>query len=175
MVCIDAEFAVSGDKSSQLGIASITRVSKTGSVNIVHYASATGKRVCNSVLAAKLFTFVDGFNVGYVLVSTLGNVYGRDPSLALYTDSRSLYGLCISFSQTTERRLLINLALIREVYERQDISDVFWIGGRDNSADDLTKPERDCEVLPKILARNYFQQTAKSWVHRDEMEVQTRS
>ena len=48
----------------------------------------------------------------------------RRPEIALTicTDSRSLYGLCISLSPTTEKRLQIDLAIISEVYEAREIT-----------------------------------------------------
>lgn len=91
--------------------------------------------MCKSVLAVPLFAFVDVFDDCYELVSTLQNVYERKISLPLNADNLSLYGLCISLCQTTERQLQINLALIREACKRLDIPDVIWIISKDSAAE----------------------------------------
>lgn len=52
-------------------------ISRRGSVNIVHYALNKNSQVCTSVVAAELFAFVDCFDVGYELISTLKNVYHK--------------------------------------------------------------------------------------------------
>ncbi len=52
------------DKSSQLGVLTMIRSTKTGIVNVIHFSSKKSKRVCKSVLAAVLFAFVDGFDIG---------------------------------------------------------------------------------------------------------------
>lgn len=66
--------------------------------------------------------------------------------LTIYTDSQTLSGPCIVLSCTTERRLLIDLALIREAYESGDITSLVWISSSTNPADDLTKTEKSCGV-----------------------------
>lgn len=49
VVCIDTAFAVSIDKSSQLGALVIMRDRMSGSVNFIHFASYKSKRFCKSV------------------------------------------------------------------------------------------------------------------------------
>lgn len=173
VVCIDAAFAVNKDMSSQLGLLAMVRHKLNGDVNIIHFASGKSKRVCKSVLAAELFALVDGFDVGYSIAHSLQEIYGRQIDLTLYTDSQSLYGLCISLAHTTERRLQIDLSMIREAYERRDITNIVWIEGKNNPADDLTKITRRAGVLSEVIATNRFFPEPRSWIQRDAMEVCT--
>jgi len=174
VVCIDAAFAVNHDKSSQLGVLVLLRDTRNGHVNVVHYASIKSKRVCKSVLAAELFAFVDGYDAGFAVRDSVNRMYGRDDiPLSVYTDSHTLYGLCISLSQTTERRLQIDLALIREAYERREITHIMWIAGNINPADDLTKVDKRCGALEKLLATNKFNPPPQAWVSRDKAPVST--
>lgn len=176
MVCIDAVFAVNMDKSSHIGILAMIRDQSNGRCNIIHYASTLSKRVWKSLLAAKLFAFVDGYDVGYVICYALqdSNIHlcGR-PSLTLYTEYRSLHGMCISLTHTTERRLLIDFAIIREAYKRQDISDIVWRSGLTSTTDDLKKIERRPSTLSKIIETDLITPEHQSWVPRDSGLVQT--
>lgn len=140
VVCIDAAFAINPDKSSQLGILVLLRDKLTKAVNIIHFASSKSKRVAKSVLAAELFALINGFDVGFSIKESLQRMTGvKKIDLTLMTDSRSLYGLAISLAQTTERRLQIDLEIIRQAYERRELNNVIWIAGDENTADDLTK------------------------------------
>lgn len=125
VVCVDAAFATNKDESSGLGILAMLRDSKTGMVNIVHFSSNKSKRVCKSVLAAELHAFVDGYDLGYSLKNSIQTITGtNNVPLVMYNDSKCLYGLCVSLAGTTEKRLHIDLALIREAYEKRDISSI---------------------------------------------------
>lgn len=50
-----------------------------------------------------------------------------------------MYDCLTRLNRTTERRLLIDLWMLRERYERHEISEVFWILSRPNSVDSFTK------------------------------------
>eukprot|EP00171_Calliarthron_tuberculosum_P023256 IDg23256t1 len=93
--------------------------------------------------------------------------------LTIATDSRSLFCLAITLGQTTERRLQIDLAMIREAYERREIAHLVWISGKTNPADDLTKCAKRNGTLATILSSNRFNPDMESWVKRDCNEVRT--
>lgn len=80
--------------------------------------------MCKSVLAAEFLAPMEGYDAGYMIAHTLSELIGRKTDLTLYTDSRSLYELCISLALTTKRRLQIDLVVIRQAYERRDITDI---------------------------------------------------
>ncbi len=168
VACIDAAFAVNDDKSSQLGIIVMLRDAATNHVNIVHYSSTKSKRVCKSVLAAELFALVDGFDMAAAVKDAVQRSTGRpNIPLVLYTDSQSLYGLCISLSQTAERRLQIDLAIIRQAYEAREITTIVWILGESNPADNLTKIDKRNGKLAELLRTNKFAPPAQAWIDRN--------
>lgn len=58
-----------------------------------------------------------------------------------------------TLNTTTEKRLLIDLAMLRESYEKREIADVYWIPDGQNPADALSK-NGTCEALVKLLKTN---------------------
>ena len=70
--------------------------------------------------------------------------------MVIYTDSRSLYNSLVSLNTTTEKRLLIDLYLLRQVYERWEIAEVRWIPIEQNPADALTK-EKPMPAIVQLL------------------------
>ena len=41
--------------------------------------------------------------------------------------------------------------MLREAFENREITSVIWIPGDENPADDLTKPDKRCGALAKLL------------------------
>ena len=120
-----------------------------GTINIIHYSPTKTKRICKSVRSAELFALVDSFNIRFLVSHTLSRILARNVELSIYTDSLTLCGLCVSLSQNTERRLQIDLAIVREAYELRDINNIIWTPGSDNLADDVTKIDKRCSALTK--------------------------
>lgn len=167
-VCFDAAFGTNRDHTSQLGVLVLMRDRENGDCNIIHYSSSKSKRVCRSVLAAELFALMEGFDIGYTVRDSFVKCSGRkDVNLILATDSRSLFSLSITLAQTTEKRLLIDLSLIREAYEKRDINDIIWIAGNCNPADGLTKVSKRNSTLSELISKNNFMPHARSWIKRD--------
>ncbi len=75
---------------------------------------------------------IHGFDNAFVLLPVLQQILGRKVSLKIYTDSKSLYDSCTRLTMTSEKRLLIDLALLREAYEDREISEIVWIRGSEN-------------------------------------------
>lgn len=93
--------------------------------------------------------------------------------LTLFTDSKSLYSLVITLSQTTELRLQFNLQILRDAFERREITNIVWIAGEENPSDDLSKPDKRNGTLAKLIETNHFNPSKVSWMQRDFMPVQT--
>lgn len=95
VVYIDASITVNPDRSSQLGILATLCIGMDGTVNIFLLTLTKSKLVCSSALTVELFALVDGYDIGHKIAYTLEEPYGRKVTLPIYTDSHSLYGLCI--------------------------------------------------------------------------------
>ena len=84
--------------------------------------------------------------------------------IIIYTDSRSLYDGLVSLNTTTEKRLLIDLHLLRQAYERREIAEVCWIPTEQNPADALTK-EKPTAAMRQLL-QGTLELTPNAWVDR---------
>lgn len=124
VLAVDGAFAANPDKSSQIGIIVNIRDKKTKTCDIVHYRSSKSKPIYRSPLTAELLAMVGGYDIGFTLRNTLRTITGRDIDLVLATDSKSGYGLVVTLAQTTERRLQIDLDILREAYEKRDLTSI---------------------------------------------------
>lgn len=91
----------------------------------------------------------------------------------MWSDSHTLFELRISLASTTEWHLQNDLSMIREAYNRRDITSILRTSGNTNPADDLKKPFERNGTLAQIIKTNHFLSTVDSWTHRDESEVRT--
>lgn len=163
-VFVDAGFATNPDSSSQLGFI-ITLIDTHDHANIIHYGSIKSKRVTRSVLAAELFAMVHGFDVSSTIRLALNDMLDRVIPLRVYTDSRSLYDCLTRINQTAEKRLLIDLRMLRQSYERREITEVLWIPTAQNPADAFTKAKTS-PALKQLMMENRILLTPNAWVER---------
>lgn len=165
VVFVDGAFANNKDLSSQIGYI-VTMRDATGTCNIVHWSSTKCRRVTKSVLAAKLYAFVQGFDVGSCFKATLDQLYGRQIPLVLCTDSKSVFDAVTKLGVTAEKRLMIDVARLRQSYERREVSEVKWIAGDTNPADAMTKAKA-CDALARLIDSNFIELKEEGWVERD--------
>jgi len=142
---------------------------REGTTNIIHWTSAKCKRVVCSVLAAELYAMAHGFDLAIAMKAAIDDMLERPIPLVIYTDSKSLYDSLVSLNTVTEKRLLIDLRVLRKSYERRELADVFWIPVRQNPADGLTKPPSKANgALNRLIATNKLELTPNAWVDRDD-------
>jgi hypothetical protein len=65
---------------------------------------------------------IHDFDVGSVLKLILIKMLAIDISLILITDSKSLYDCLIRLSITIEKRLMIDVMILRQFYKRREIT-----------------------------------------------------
>lgn len=96
---------------------------------------------------------------------TISNIFGRTIPLSLYTDSKSLHDGIVGLNATTEKRLLIDLRMLRESYELRELKNIAWISSSRNPAEAMTK-ESHSPGMDTLLADNHLDVHAHSWVER---------
>ena len=134
----DSSFANNLDLSSQLGVM-ILLTDSSGKANIMHFNSYKSKRIVRSVLGGETYAFADAFDVAFNIRYDLKRLLNKEVKLIMLTDSMSLFKVIVNSTVTTEKRLMIDIAAVREAYERSDIDFIGWIPSRFNIANGLTK------------------------------------
>jgi hypothetical protein len=174
-VFADASFANNKDLSSQIGYVIIigeeTRT-ETGFKlrgNLIHWSSTKSKRVTRSVLASEIYAMVNGTDMAFAITTTINSIAEQlgkqDLPLVVCTDSFSLYECIVKLGTTKEKRLMIDIMALRQMYEKRELIDVRWIEGKDNPADAMTKTTPNT-ALKRFLDTNEVDVKVDGWVER---------
>ena len=160
----DAGFATNWDLSSQLGFV-VLMVDRRKRCSFLHWNSYKCSRVTRSVLGAEVYAFCDAMDVGISFQLALQPILGRLIPVRMLTDSKSLFDTITRRSQTSEKRLLIDLATVRDSYRRKEITDVAWIRSEYNLADSMTKSSRE-NILTEVLHTGVLNHPIEQWIVR---------
>lgn len=106
------------------------------------------------MLGPENFLFADCFDAFYTIPDEKPILYARVPVIMLM-DSGFLFQVIIISSNTSEKRLLIDLAATQNRYDGQDIDDIGCICPNDDMADSFTKIFRN-DNLKKFLDTGVF-------------------
>jgi hypothetical protein len=163
-VFLDARFGTKKDQSSQIGILIGIHDPNTNCINVTHVTSCKSRRVARSALAAEALAMSEAFDIAFSLKHSLQDMLCRKVNLVLYTDDRSLYHTTFSLASIpTERRLAIDLAAVREGFEKREILDIVLIEGSSNPADGCTTFDGK-GVLETLLETNKVNVTVQAWL-----------
>lgn len=94
------------------------------------------------MLAAEMFATVYAIEFASTLRATVNDMFGRLVSLVLYTISKSLFDCIIGLNSTAEKRFLINLVRLRQIYEHRELNEVVCLPSIQSAADAMTKQNR---------------------------------
>ena len=161
-VFADASFATNVDLSSQLGYI-VLLVDQDKNCSIITWSSTKCKRVTRSVLAAELYATANAFDIGFAIAHTFGHLLGRKIELRVFTDSRTLFDAIISFCAMTEKRLLIDIACLRQAYRSGELANLGWIRSEQNVADALTKDKVN-SALHNVLRDHKLNVSVQQWI-----------
>jgi Reverse transcriptase (RNA-dependent DNA polymerase) len=161
----DASLGGNADMSSQMGGVIVLRDS-SGSCHLLHWFSRKCPRVTSSVLAAEVIACVTVFDIAYALREVLEQVLKRRIPLYLFTDSYSLFSTVTKYQSVREKRLLIDLAVIRQSYRRFEVDNIGFIRTVYNIADPLTKNTTNV-VMDKLLRTGKLSHPVDEFIVRD--------
>ena len=81
-----------------------------------------------------------GFNTKAIIKVTIEKILQlKQLPITLYTDSKSLYNCLIKLKTTQEKRLIVDLMCLQQLYKRREIAKIKWINGGSNPVDAITK------------------------------------
>ena len=117
------------------------------------------KRVVKSTLAAETFALVDGADNAVLLSKLLAEIIHNDKDHNLIiecrTDNRSLFQAAHSTNTLNDKRLRVEMSIVREMLERKEI-ELVWVEAKKQLADVLTKRGASSLTLLKILQEGFL-------------------
>ncbi|KAI0993019.1 hypothetical protein K3495_g15165 [Podosphaera aphanis] len=115
-----------------------------------------------------------GVDAAYSFNSTVSMILSQleIPPLPLVvcTDSFSLYECIVKLGTTNEKRLMIDVMALRQMYERRELAEVRWIDGNSNPADSMTKAAPN-QALETFITTGGMTVNVNGWVDRRSKEI----
>jgi len=142
----DSSFANNLDKSSQMGFV-ILLVDKYGHCCLLEWNSLKLRRITRSTLAAEVLAFCQAFDAAQFHAHRFEELTGYKVPIIGLTDCKSLFDMIVS---TTEKRLLVDMAALRQAHGSSALSATGFIVSSKNAADPFTK-EAECPVFDRIV------------------------
>lgn len=90
-------------------------------------------------MAGEIYALSAALDEAFVLRYDLEELYRQHIPLTLYTDSKQSFDVVTRSTHPTEKRLLIDIAGLRESYDRREISGLGLVTTENNMADAMTK------------------------------------
>ena len=167
----DATFGNNSDQSSQLGMV-ITICDGRGRCSIIHYASWKCRRVTRSVLAAEAHAFSTCFDFSYALQHEVSNITGQEVPIIMFTDSKCLFDTITKLTSISEKRLLIDVAALRQSYVNGELFNIGHISSTYNLADPLTK-RTNSKLLDEVMQNGVLEHPVNQCIvhHADKRGV----
>ena len=159
MLFTDASHAADGGVHSQEGAIIFKHDERVGSCFPLLWGSRKIKRVVKSTLAAETIAAVNGYDDGIYVQQLMKELFQKEFPLKLHIDSKSLFDLLTSthLDATTEKRLKIDIAIIRQAFEQGELSSVAWVPRTLQLADSLTKANHEAaQILQRTLNEGHF-------------------
>ena len=120
-----------------------------GSRCLLSWQSRKVRRVVKSTLAAETLALLDAAEAGVYLANLITEVMCLEcpPLVKCYVDNKSLVENLYSTKLVEDKQLRINIAVIRDMLERRDLSEVCWVQSARQIAIVLTKRGASAELL----------------------------
>lgn len=141
VVYSDASHAGLPDGSSSAGGFVVFLVGENGNSSPLYWESKRMRRVVKSTLAAETLAATEAVDMAYYLGNMLSEIlYDNERKLPveLYVDNHSLYDNVYSVKNVSEKRLRIDIAILKEMIQNGELK-IFWVESKAQLADVLTK------------------------------------
>lgn len=135
----DSCFANCADLETQLGFV-ILLPNDTNYASLRAYGCHKCKRVVRFVLSGETYSLADCADIAYAIRHDWKDIVGYLIPITMLIDSESPFKVSVrSTPITTEKRLMIDGRHTRELFERNEISDVDWVRSGQSIADGLAR------------------------------------
>ncbi|KAL5255719.1 hypothetical protein ACHWQZ_G011069 [Mnemiopsis leidyi] len=129
--------------------------------NLIAWSSGKVKRVVHSVFGAETLSCTEGTAAAILIRQLLSEILFKEPNsetipIVALTDSKQLYDSVHSSSPCSDKRLVLDIALLQENLKTGEISELRWVPTSKMLADCLTKKGVSCADLTEILETGFF-------------------
>jgi hypothetical protein len=160
----DASYANNADGSSQLGYI-IFLADGNGACQPMFWSSHKSRRVTRSVLGSETMALADAFDMAHALKHDMEMIIKQKVPIVILTDSLSLFDVITRASITAEKRLMIDLCVVKQAYERSEVGTIGFVRTEHNPADVLAKIAR-CAILERIIITANLHHPVEQWIER---------
>ncbi len=94
----------------------------------------------------------------------LSNILQRKVSSVVFTDSKCLFDTITKLSTVSEKRLLIDIAAIREAYTNGDLTNLAHVASKFNLANVSTKANADTTMLRELMRTGKLTHPINQWI-----------
>lgn len=116
----------------------------------IAWSSSRIKRIVHSTLAAETLALTDGSGTALYVRSLLEGVVSCREAVSVLTDNKSLCDTIHSKKQTQDKRLRVDIAGIKEMFDQGQI-EIKAVPGKEQLADVLTKKGASPHSLLSVL------------------------
>jgi hypothetical protein len=165
VVYADSSFGNCHDSGTQIGYIMFL-MDKLNNASVITFRSYKARRVVRSSTAGETLALADSFDSAFVIRHDLQAILGRKVPLLLLTDSESLFYTLTRDKYTRERRLLLDIAAVRNAYKSHEISNIGLIDSVYNLADPLTKVKSGVasDALLNVIKTGKIDHPIRCWV-----------
>lgn len=149
----DASFANLQGQGSQGGF--IIFLGDTNNLRSpIYWQSKKVRRVVKSTLAAETLALLDGASAAVYLANILRDISGCGSiPITCYVDNRSLVEALCSYKMVEDKRLRIDISVLRDMLEKNELKEVLWVDTSQQLADCLTKRGASTERLREAVSQ----------------------
>eukprot|EP00170_Pyropia_yezoensis_P006154 contig_25038_g6173 len=90
-------------------------------------------------MVGEIYALSAALDEAFIVRNDLEGLYRRHIPLSLFTDSKQVFDVITRATHPTEKRLLIDVAGLRESYKRREVSNLGLVTTENNMADAMTK------------------------------------
>lgn len=121
----------------------------------ISWQSRKIRRVVKSTLSAEALALLECAESAVYLARILSEISGGEKfKIKCYVDNKSLVDALHSYKNVDDRRLRIDIAVLRDMLERGEIGEVSWVDASQQLADCLTKKGASTERLRAAVSRD---------------------
>lgn len=143
IVYSDASYANLPDGVSSAEGYAIFLCGENGKCSPLYWCSRKIRRVVKSTIAAETLALVDAVDNAYYIGSIISELLFRKSSnvvsIECFIDNKSLHDNIQSTKSVCEKRLHVDIAIIKQMINRGEISRVKWVPNTSQLSDSLTK------------------------------------